>query len=476
MNNKPFEKDPQPLLPTIEWRDRGRFLNDANVNNDKASIEEELKSDVDSAKALQQNILNEAEATQDTITEELTKKFFDEVVNNAESIPHDPKFPFITWYAEHLKKWRECNPNATFEDWIIENNKQVQHNRKWKEGFGITSVILGIGVGIAVAFGAPVWLAAFAAIAALINGVISIWKGAQLNRYIEGRSYLLKNMEDKMHHMIADLNKKIDILPDGDEKNTANEKHSIVIKKMKQFKKDHYKASVFFKKWGSMGLRQGVGYAISAARLILGLLVIVGVVASLPLGATLGLLAASLLCEVIGFALYRASHNERDRMMSNNGKQIHNTLTHCMDLQKQYGTVKKEDGIEQKGLKNIDDLNNLHLLNKDDAKKQLNKIDGLKHECKHNHHHKKKCNHKHTHEHDCKANDAHTHQEENTIPLQNLLMNKSQLNHTHIHYPKGCLGKPVTLYSNITQGVSKGISKCLEKKQNKVAPIQNIMN
>ena len=83
-------------------------------------------------------------------------------------------------------------------------------NRKWKECFGITSAILGIGIGVGVVFGAPAWLAAFGAIAALVNGGISIWKGAQLNRDIEGRGYLLKSIEDTMHHIIADLHTKID--------------------------------------------------------------------------------------------------------------------------------------------------------------------------------------------------------------------------------------------------------------------------
>ena len=188
----------------------------------------------------------------------------------------------------------------------------------------------------------------------------------------------------------------------------------------------------------------------------------------MPLGVTLGLLVGSLLCEAIGFTLYRASHNERDKMMTNNGKQIQTSLNNCMDLYKSYGIV-ETDEISQRGIKNIEDLKNLQLLNKHDAKKQLSKIDGLKHECKHNH---KKSNHRSKHIHVCRDHNNRNHKQ-NTVKLGDLLTNKSQLHHTHIHHPKGVLGKPITAYSNITQGVSKGVSNCLVRKQNKVTPMQN---
>ena len=182
-------------------------------NNNSQSVEES-KSEADNIQP--RNVPNEVE--QEVKTADLTKKFFDEVIANSKTIPHDPKFPFIPWYGEHLQKWRKDNSNATFEEWIAENNTRVQKNRKWKECFGITSAILGIGIGVGVVFGAPAWLAAFGAIAALVNGGISIWKGAQLNRDIEGRGYLLKSMEDTMHHIIADLHTKIDAFQNVEEK------------------------------------------------------------------------------------------------------------------------------------------------------------------------------------------------------------------------------------------------------------------
>ncbi len=142
-----------------------------------------------------------------------THQFIKLLCENSHNIPHDIKFPYIETFAKKLKQYLTYNPNANLPQIIALANNDLAKNSKKREKIAAYSTAISVIVGglcySLAAFGVPVSsfipsiISTISSSANIGYGGLNL--GANLNRDIEGRGYLLKHLEDISLHLLGNL-------------------------------------------------------------------------------------------------------------------------------------------------------------------------------------------------------------------------------------------------------------------------------
>lgn len=265
--------------------------------------------------------------------ESLVSQFLKSILENAAKIPHDPKFPYLTAFAEKMKAQYAENPNLTVSQVIEGLNKDIAQNSKkrlfssWfatssSASTGATSAALTIA-NVATS-ATSIALPAVAAIPTAVNLVYGAMnKGWQLNRDLEGRGYLLKYLENVMVLMIGDLHEKREALAERIELEQDEVNKDLLQTQMRdlenalessanelwQFNETHYKKEPFYYKWAAMSFK-GVGSLTGAARL--GISIAATTTAFYAPPVAIGLASGLVACDIVFTGLYRKSHRLRN--------------------------------------------------------------------------------------------------------------------------------------------------------------------
>lgn len=297
----------------------------------------------------------------------MLSEFFRKILLNSHKIPHDKKFPYLTWFKEAEGKVIANKKDLSVTKIIKKLNKTILKNSNRRLASALFSSSYSSSVGtaasaITIAGGAvSPFLPGSAAIPALGNIIYGfLKKGGELNRDIEGRSYLLKYFENICALMIGDLQERIDKTQDVIVKGDLQKKLDEIAKTLWNFNKIHYKKQPFYYKWVSQSFRQGLSNLISGARLGVAIAGSVLTFIAPPIG--LGLIGALIVSEAAGSYFYRKSHKMRAKSYEKNAQDLDECFAGIFDI------------YNKLGYENIADLEQLELINPIKSRENLNKL------------------------------------------------------------------------------------------------------